>query len=149
MKNKKLSIIEIISLLIILCVSIMIIKPIVIKVLDNNKEEEYINDVKTFVKEAKSLYQQENYRNNSDYFTKISDGYLISIDKLTNVNLTNDPYGYEYKKNESFITFKDKDEEIILNIKSCQQKDEIEKCYEIVNVNEKDLNTNSIKTSMN
>ena len=149
MKNKKLSIIEIISLLIILCVSIMIIKPIVIKVLDNNKEEEYINDVKTFVKEAKSLYQQENYRNNSDYFTKISDGYLISIDKLTNVNLTSDPYGYEYKKNESFITFKDKDEEIILNIKSCQQKDEIEKCYEIVNVNEKDLNTNSIKTSMN
>ena len=149
MKNKKFSIIEIISILIILCVSIMIIKPMVLKVLDNKKQRNYISDVNKFVDEAVTLFKQEEYRNNNEYFTRISDGYLISIDKLSNVNLTTDPYGYEYKKNESFITFKDQDEAVIINIKSCKMKKNIENCYEIVNVNAKDLSVNSIKTSMN
>ncbi len=149
MKNKKISVIEIISILIILTASILIIRPMVLKTLDNKKERQYIADVNTFVDEAVRLYNQEEYRTNNEYFTQISDGYLISIDKLTNVSLTHDPYGYEYKKSESFITFKDKEEAIILNIKSCRMQDDIKRCYEIVNVNAKDLSVNSIKTSIN
>ncbi len=148
MKSKKISFIEIISVILILIVSFVIIKRIVVIGLDNKNSQKYIDDVNVFVEKATNLYKQEAYRNDTNYFTKINGGYIISLDKITDVDITKDPYGNDYKKQESYITFKDKEEEIIINVKSCKTSGEVEKCREIVNVNAKDLSTKSIKASI-
>lgn len=149
MKNKRISIIEIISIIIIIIALVTLIRPLIIKVSDNKKQRDYISNVNVFVDKAVDMYKQEKYRNDNSYFTKINGGYIISLDKLEDLDLDKDPYGYEYKKNESFIIFKDKNEEVIVNIKSCMMDSDIEKCYEIANVNVKDLDVQSIKTSLN
>ena len=149
MKNKRISIIEIISIVIIIIVAITLIRPLIIKVSDNKKQMDYISNVNVFIDKAVEMYKQEKYRNDNTYFTVVNGGYIISLDKLEGLDIDIDPYGYEYKKSESFITFKDKDEEVIVNVKSCMKDSDIEKCYEIANVNANDLDTHSIKTSIN
>ncbi len=148
MKSKKISFIEIISVILILIVSFVIIKRIVVIGLDNKNSQKYIEDVNVFVEKATDLYKQEKIRNDTKYFTQINGGYLITLDKITGVDITKDPYGYDYKKQESNIIFKDKEEAIIINVKSCKTSDNVEKCREIVNVNAKDLSTKSIKASI-
>lgn len=147
--SRKISAIEIISIVIIVIAIVALVRPVIIKGSDNKKQRDYISNVKVFVDKAVDMYKQEKYRNDNSYFAKINGGYIITLDKIKTVNIDKDPYGYEYKKDESFITFKDKSEEIIINIKSCIKDSNIEKCYEIVDVNAKDLDTNSIKTSIN
>ena len=73
----------------------------------------------------------------------VSEGYLKR--EASNGTIVTKPE----QKNESFIIFKDKNEEVIVNIKSCMMDSDIEKCYEIANVNVKDLDVQSIKTSLN
>lgn len=143
---KDLSILEILAILLIMTVLIVLISPIFTDIKDNNNKKNYINDVNTYVDRAADMYGNKQYKSK---FTKVGNNYRITLDKLDKVNIDKDPYGFTYRKDESYIEFNNKSKDIIVNIKSCVTKNGVDYCYEIADVNTKDLDTNSIKTSVN
>lgn len=143
---KNLSILEILAILLIVTVLLVIISPMFSNIKDNNNKKNYINDVNTYVDRAANMYGKKEYKNK---FSKIGNSYRIALDKIDKVSIDKDPYGFTYRKDESYIEFNSKSKDIIVNIKSCITKDGIDYCYEIADVNTKDLDTNSIKTSVN
>ena len=137
-KKNTFTMIELIAGLVILSMLVIILIPVVSSHNENTKKEKYIKDVNDIVAKAEKL------RNNKDYvklFEKSGNNYYITLDKISNVPLK-DPYGYIYDKKESKITFKG--ENTVINIKSCKQVNDLLQCYEIVDVNKKELNTDSI-----
>lgn len=151
-KNKKefnlkhLSILEVLALLLIISVIFVIISPLFSKTQDEINQRKYIKNVNIYVDRAVNMYGTNKYKKS---FVKSGNNYTIKFSDIDKVNITKDPYGFTYKKDESYITFNSKSKEIIVNVKSCAIEEGIEYCYEIVDVNTKDLDTNSIKTSIN
>ena len=90
---------------------------------------------------ADSEYKDKFIKNGSEYTIKFAD--------IDSVNITKDPYGFKYQNEENYVTFNDKNKDIVVNVKSCVTEDKVEYCYEIADVNTKDLDTDSIKTSIN
>lgn len=145
-KNKNASILEILALLLIIVVAIIIINPIVVRVRDEMNKKQYIMNVNTFIDRAIDMYGDETYENK---FTKSGDTYTIKFSDIDNVDIKKDPYGFNYKNDENYVVFDKKTKDITVNVKSCLSEDNVEYCYEIVDINTKDLDTDSIKTSIN
>ena len=145
-KNKNASILEILALLLIIVIAIILINPRVEKIRDGINKRQYIVNVNTYIDRAIEMYGDETYR---DKFSKEGNNYTIKFKDIDNVNITKDPYGFNYKNEESYVVFNKKSKDIIVNVKSCVTQDGVEYCYEIVDINTKDLDTNSIKTSIN
>lgn len=151
-KNKKefnlknVSILEILALLLIISVLLVVISPLFTKAQDEINKRKYIKNVNAYIDRTISMYGNNKYK---DKFIKNGDNYTIKLSDIDKVNITKDPYGFTYKQEESYITFNSKNKEIIVNIKSCITKEAVEYCYEIADVNTKDLHPNSIKTSIN
>lgn len=143
-KNKGITMIELIAGLVIISMIIIILVPIVTNYYKNSKENKYIEDVNTFIKEAENLRENPKY---IKLFTKKGNNYEITLDKMANVKIIKDPFNYLYDKQASSITFKG--ENVIVNIKSCKKIGNLTKCYEIVDVNKNELNKDSITTTIN
>lgn len=145
-KKQNATILEILAVLLIIVVAIIIINPVVIKVRDSLNKRQYIMNVNTYVDKAIDMYGNDEYK---DKFTKNGDIYTIKFTDIEGVNIVKDPYGFNYQNDENNVTFNKKAEDITVNVKSCTTVDNVEYCYEIADVNTKDLDTNSIKTSVN
>ncbi len=145
-KKQNATILEILAVLLIIVIAIIIINPIVIKIRDEINKRQYIANVNTYIDKAIDMYGDDNYK---DKFTKNNDIYTIMFSDIEGVNITKDPYGFNYKNDENYVQFNKTSEDIIVSVKSCATSEGIEYCYEIADVNTKDLDTNSIKTSIN
>ena len=145
-KKKGTSLLEILALLLIIVIAIIIINPIVVKVRDGMNKRQYIINVNRYIDRAIDMYGDEQYK---DKFIKANNQYIIKFTDIDNVNIKKDPYGFNYKNDESYVMFNKKSKDIIVNVKSCVTQEGVEYCYEIADINTKDLDTNSIKTSIN
>lgn len=143
---KDMSILEILTIVLILSVILVLLSPLFSNAKDNEKKELYISNVNAYLDRAVQMYGDNNYKNS---FQKSGNNYIITFNKIDNVNIDIDPYGFTYMKDQSYITFNSKTKDIIVNVKSCVNRNSINYCYEIVDVNTKELSTKSIKTSIN
>lgn len=143
---KKISIVEIISAVVI----IIVIAVLVLKLIGSNDASapsgSYINEIKTAVDLAKEMYENDTYKNDTKYFSKVGDVYVIKMQNIEGVELTEDIYGYPYDLDNCYLTFTKDD--IIINTKACVKNDSdntVNECNEIVNVSINDLDENSVK----
>ena len=139
---KNFTVIELIAGLVIITMVIIILIPVFNNHSENSKKEKYIDEVTSIVKEAERLHNDKNY---IGLFTKTNNDYYITFNKISNVPIK-DAYGYNYNKRESKISFRG--DNVIINVKSCKNIGDLNKCYEIVDVNKKDLSTKSITTTL-
>lgn len=144
--KQKTTIIEILAVLIIIIIAIIVLNPYAVRLRDNMNKKQYIVNVNTYIDRAIEMYNSEEYK---DAFIKSGDTYTIKFTNIDGVNIKKDPYGFDYINDESYVVFSKKSEDIIVNAKSCATIDNVKYCYEIVDINTKDLDTNSIKTSIN
>lgn len=145
-KRKGASVLEILAVLLIIVVAIIIINPTVVKVRDSINKRQYIVNVNRYIDRAIDMYGNDEYK---DKFINNGNEYTIKFTDIDSVNITKDPYGFQYQNEESYVTFNEKNKDIIVNVKSCITKNKVKYCYEIADVNTKDLDTDSIKTSIN
>ncbi len=149
MNKKGFTLIELLAVVVILSILVMITTPNVMNLVSNSKKTIYINNVKEFVTKATYLYNQEQYKNNSEFFEKIDDGtYKIYLNKISSISGKKDSYGNEYKFDNSYIMFKEpvtnsglEERKVSIYVESC---DKNSKCHYICNVNLDDLNADSI-----
>ncbi len=145
-KKKGVTIIEIIAVLLILVVAIIIINPMVLEIKDGMNKRKYISDVNRYVERAVEMYNSEEYQ---DRFARSGNEYVITFENIDQVGITQDPYGFTYDRKESTVSFFETTEDIVVNVKSCTIEKNIEYCYEIADVELKDLTPDSIKASVN
>jgi hypothetical protein len=146
-KKKKVSVIEILAVLIILVIGVFAARMGTITLTDEKHKREYIEYVNRYVDEAVKMYKNEEYRNNTKYFEKKKNAYIIKFLNIENVYIDQDPYGYDFMKEESNVIF-DKDA-IIVNVKSCSKEEEgVQRCYEIVDIDAKEIKTKNIKATI-
>lgn len=145
-KSPQVSFIEVLAILLIIVIGIAIINPIATRLRDEMNKRKYITNVNTYVDSAIDMYGNEQYL---EKFTKKGDTYIITFANIEGVNIKTDPYGFNYKLEDSYVVFNQKTEDIIVSAKSCVTSEGNEYCYEIADIDTKDLTPNSIKTSIN
>lgn len=147
-QKKKVTVIEILAVLIIISITIIFTRTGTINLIDDKNKNTYIQYVNQYVDKAVSMYAQDKYKNNTKYFEKKNNAYIIKFINIPDVNIDKDPYGYDFMKEESNVIF-DKDT-IIVNVKSCAAEENgVQKCYEIVDIDAKEIQPKNIKASMN
>ena len=154
MNKKGFTLIELLATVVILSVIVMITTPNVMNLVDNSKKTLFIDDAREIVSKATYLYNQDEYKNNENFFEKQEDGsYKIYIKNIGNLKTKKDAYGNKYNLNSSYITFSEplnenglNEREVKIYVESC---DNSEKCLYICNENIHSLSTDSIKTSCN
>lgn len=144
--KNKVSVIEVLAVLLIIVVGIAVINPIANRVKDEINKRKYITYVNTYIDKAVDMYGNNEYKSK---FTKTGSTYAITFSNIEGVNIIKDPYGFSYKLEDSYVVFNPKTKDIIVNAKSCVTSEGNEYCYEIADVNTKDLTPDSIKTSIN
>lgn len=105
--NKGFTLIELIAVVTIMAIIAIIATPNIITMIDNGKKEKYISDAKEFISKATYMYKLDKYRNDENIFI----GNKIYLKNLNDINETEDPYGYIYDLENSFIEFSDVDNE--------------------------------------
>ncbi len=146
-KKKKISIIEILAILIILVIGAFVVRMSTITLIDEKHKQEYIEYVNRYVDEAVKLYQNETYKKDPRYFEKKNNAYIIKFINIEGVDIDKDPYGFDFMKEESNIIFDN--DIIIVNVKSCgKEENGAQKCYEIVDIDAKDIKTKNIKATI-
>ena len=156
MNRRGFSLIELLSVLVILSVIVLIASPNVVKLIDNSKKSNYIAQVKDFVSKATYMYKLDKYRNDSAYFTKVDDNtYIISLGKIEGIDDYTDAFGYTFDKDNTVITFIEGDnptelKKRVIKVKalSCNTENDgnAVDCYEINDVVSDELDVKSIKS---
>ena len=152
MNKKGFTLIELLAVVVILSILVMITTPNVMNLVSNSKKTIYINNVKEFVTKATYLYNQEQYRNNADFFEKVNDNtYKIYLDKISSIGNKKDPFGSNYVLTNSYIIFTEplndeglNEREIKVHIESCDKNN---KCYYICDESIDNISDKSIKGS--
>lgn len=145
-RQNRVTILEVLAVLLIIAVAVILINPIANKIRDEINKRQYITDVNKYVDKAIDMYGNETYKNK---FEKNDKKYTITFSNIEGINITKDPYGFVYKLDDSYVEFNPDTKDIVVNVKSCLTSEGNEYCYEIADVNTKDLTPNSIKTSIN
>lgn len=146
MNNKAFTLIELLAVLVVLSIATMIATPNVMKTVDNSKKEKFIIDAREIVLRSTYMYNEEEYRNNDNYFKKENGLSKIYLKDIQGVSLDKDSFGYTYDKENSFVSFlipedvKNEGVKINVYLKSCKN----DKCHYICNVLENELDSSSI-----
>ena len=154
MNKKGFSIIELISVLIIIACILLFLFPKASNKIETTKKGEYITEVKEIVEKAKLMYEDTKYLNDSNYFTKLGENkYYITLDKINNITDYVDSFGYLYEKEETKITFvktETNELSIIVDFKSCDpnKANGVANCYEIVDEEYDKLDEKSVKNTI-
>ena len=125
--NKGFTLIELIAVVTIMAIIALLATPNIISMIDNGKKEQYVSDAKEFISKATYMYKLEKYKNDTSIFQQPnSNTHKILLSNVQGINQTDDPYGYEYQLDESYIEFKLETENNILKrntyiyLKSCK-----------------------------
>lgn len=145
-RNDKISFLEVLAILLIIVIAIILLTPTAERLRDEINKRQYITNVNRYVDKAIDMYGNDNYK---DKFVKDGKNYIITFSNIEDINITKDPYGFNYKLEDSYVEFNSKTKDIVVNVKSCVVSEGNEYCYEIADVNTKDLTPNSIKASVN
>lgn len=143
---KKISIVEIISAFVIIIVIAVLILKFMGSSSENAPSGSYKDEIENIVTLAKKMYENDTYKNDTKYFSKVGDVYVIKMQNIEGVELTEDIYGYPYDLDNCYLTFTKDD--IIINTKACVKNDTdntVNECNEIVNVSINDLSESSVK----
>ncbi len=152
MKKSGFTLVELIAVLVILSIIALMATPNIIKLMQEGKEKSFISDVEEMVSTAKYMYKSETVRQES--FVVDDSGYKILMSNLNGSLPDSDPFGYEYQKNDSYITIiEPEDVEASANVqtrtvkvhfKSCKLKDGVNVCHCIDSQNADNLTPDNI-----
>jgi len=145
-KKDKISFLEVLAVLLIIVIAIILLTPTAERLRDELNKRQYITNINRYIDKAIDMYGNDNYK---DKFIKSGQTYTITFSNIEDINITKDPYGFNYKLEDSYVKFNSKTKDIVVNAKSCVTSEGNEYCYEIADVNTKNLTPNSIKTSIN
>ena len=145
-KKDKISFLEVLAVLLIIVIAIILLTPTAERLRDELNKRQYITNINRYIDKAIDMYGNDNYK---DKFIKSGQTYTITFSNIEDINITKDPYGFNYKLEDSYVKFNSKTKDIVVNAKSCVTSEGNEYCYEIADVNTKSLTPNSIKTSIN
>ena len=150
MNKKGFTLMELLAVVVILAIISATAIPMIMEHPNHAKKTTYITNVKSFVTAASYMYTLEQYNTEYQYFTKDGNKYTITLDKLTNLSIEQDPFGYDYDMQNSYITFIEPEEytqfskrTTTVYVKSCDI--DKTKCYCIDSDNEH-LTEDKIKT---
>lgn len=146
MEKRRISIVEIIAVIII----IIVVGVLVLKLMGSSSENapsgSYKEEIENVVNLARKMYENDTYKNDTKYFSKVGDVYVIKMQNIEGVELTEDIYGYPYDLDNCYLTFTEDD--IIINTKACVKNESdntVNECNEIVNVSINEFDENSVK----
>lgn len=134
MKKNAFTLVELIAVLVILSIIALLATPNIINLMQSGKEKSLLTDVEEMVSNATYMYKNENVRGFSasifDY-DENSEMYTITIGNIRGTIPDNDPYGYTYDKENSYIGFKESSDDsgirkTIVFVKACNQEN---KCH--------------------
>ena len=114
LKNKKgFTLIELIAVVTIMAIIALLATPNIISMIENGKKEQYVSDAKEFISKATYMYKLERYKSNTSIFKPIdTNTHRIYLTNIEGVSQKDDPYGYEYQLEDSYIQFKLEEEEL-------------------------------------
>lgn len=104
MNKKGFTLIELIAVVVIMAIIALIATPNIVNMLDKGKKEDYVSDAKEIITKATYMYKQEKYRNDTSIF---QGGKTIKLEDIKGIDDYTDPYGFEYDKGNSYVTFED------------------------------------------
>lgn len=120
MNSKGFTLIEVLSVLVIISMAVLIVMPS-LKTVDKTKDSGFASSAKIISSKAEAMYANDKYKNNTDIFIE-NKIYLKDIIGIDNVQ---DPYGGEFDKDNSYVLFKTETEnevevsKIYIYLKSC------------------------------
>lgn len=124
--NKGFTLIELIAVVTIMAIIALLATPNIISMIDNGKKEQYVSDAKEFISKATYMYKLDKYKNDDKIFEPEGNNHKIFLTNVQDISKTEDPYGYEYQLNDSYIVFKLETENNVLKrntyiyLKSCK-----------------------------
>lgn len=151
MNKKAFTLIELLAVLVVLSIVTMIATPNVMKTVDSSKKEKFIIDAREIVLRSTYMYNEEEYRNNDNYFKKENGLSKIYLKDIQGVNLEKDSFGYTYDKENSFVSFsipedvKTEGVKINIYLKACKN----DKCHYVCNILENKLDSSVITDKCN
>ena len=150
MKDKKgFTLIELIAVVVILSILAIIATPNIVNMIDRGKKEQYVADAKDFIAKATYMYKQKDQERYQGKFDNNNTIKLGDIEGINDSDLT-DPYGYQYDKEKSTISFKEpsstdtgvvQERKVTITLES--HKDD--KCYIIDKTDKNNLDKSSVK----
>ena len=153
MKKNGFTLVELIAVLVILSIIALMATPNIIKLMQEGKEKSFISDAEEMISTAKYMYKSESVR--QENFVVDGSGYKILMSNLNGTLPDSDPFGYEYQKNESYITIIEptdveasdnvQSKQVQVYFKSCKLKDGVNACHCIVSDHADNLTPSNIK----
>ena len=148
MNKKGFTLIELIAVVVIMAIIALIATPNIVNMMDKGKKEDYVADAKEIISKATYMYKQEKYRNDTSIF---QGGTTIKLADIKGIDDYTDPYGFEYDKGNSTVTFSDPptgslgERTVTITLTSLEKKETSADCYKIHGVEKNSLNVNAVK----
>ena len=148
MNKKGFTLIELIAVVVIMAIIALIATPNIVNMMDKGKKEDYVADAKEIISKATYMYKQEKYRNDTSIF---QGGTTIKLADIKGIDDYTDPYGFEYDKEISTVTFSDPstgslgERTVTITLTSLEKKETRPDCYKIHGVEKNSLNVNAVK----
>ncbi len=145
MNKKGFTLIELIAVVVIMAIIALIATPNIINMLDKGKKTDYLADAREFITQATYMYKQDKYRTDPEIFQSGK----IFLKDIQGIRDYDDPYGYKYDTDYSFVKFESasgtglQERKVTIRLKSCDETKS--NCFEIYDVDKNDLSVSSIK----
>lgn len=102
MDNKGFTLIEILSVIIILSMVALIAAPNITKTVNKTKENAFASNAKIITSKANYMFKQDKYKSNTDIFINNK----IYLKDIEGIETLEDPFNGEYDKEKSYVFFK-------------------------------------------
>lgn len=155
MKKNGFTLVELLAVLVIVSIITLIATPNIVNLMKQSREKEFIAEAQNMVDSAKAMYKNEQKRAALGCKDE-NPTCRIAISKLDKTIESNDPYGYKYDREASYIEFNESNctdgicrRIVTTYIKSYNENKPTEEChciYKVSSDSEKALTTDDIKS---
>ena len=138
MRKNGFTLVELIAVLVILSIIALMATPNIIELMKSGKEKSFISEVEEMVSTAKYMYKNETVRS-SKFVVDGENGFRISMNDLNGSLPDDDPFGYKYDKDYSYITIIEPSDEldgdsinkrtVKVHFKSCKKSNGADECH--------------------
>lgn len=148
MKRNGFTLVELIAVLVILSMLSLLAAPNIISLMQSSKSKSFVSEAEELVSTATYMYKTESNRSKNIFVGNDINGYKIYMKSLNGNVPTEDPYGYKYDLESSYIFFKEPaanetlgTRTVNVHLKSCKDN----KCHCIDTEDGTNITTKDIK----